>query len=121
MCTMWIWIPTEVVVKNINIEDQPKDARRFYSVAEVARMFGMSAMTLYREIADERFPAIRIRTRLFVPARALDEMAEAAMASRREVSAADWVVQQSDRPPSTTDVPSPRGVVASPLTRGGVA
>lgn len=54
---------------------------RFYSVAEVARMFGMSSMTVYRAIAAGEFPAVRIRGRLIVPARALDAMVEAAMAA----------------------------------------
>lgn len=85
-------------MRNTNAEGVPRGDRRFYSVAEVARMFGMSSMTLYREIADERFPAIRIRTRLFVPAMALDEMAEAAMARHAEVSAAEWVMKPGDRP-----------------------
>jgi excisionase family DNA binding protein len=107
-------------VRNTNAEDAPKGARRFYSVAEVARMFGMSSMTLYREIADERFPAIRIRTRLFVPARALDEMAEAAMATRSEVSAADWVVRPNQSPTMPT-APDLGGVETGGLAPGGAA
>ena len=44
-------------------------APKFYSVAQVAAMFGMSPMTLYRAIAAGEFPAVRIRGRLIVPAR----------------------------------------------------
>jgi excisionase family DNA binding protein len=54
-------------------------APRFYSVAQVARMFGTSSMTVYRAIAAGEFPAVRIRGRLIVPARAVDAMVEAAM------------------------------------------
>ncbi|MBC3191685.1 helix-turn-helix domain-containing protein [Pseudonocardia sp. C8] len=64
---------------------------RFYSVAEVARMFGMSSMTLYRAIADGSFPAIRVRGRLIVPARAVEGMAEAAVVEGTVVDAARWV------------------------------
>jgi excisionase family DNA binding protein len=54
-------------------------APRFYSVAEVAEMFGMSTMTVYRAIAAGEFPAVRIRGRLIVPAKALDAMVDAAL------------------------------------------
>ena len=45
---------------------------RFYSVAQVARMLGMSTMTVYRAIAAGEFPAIKVRGRLIVPARAIE-------------------------------------------------
>ena len=63
----------------------------FYSVAQAARLFGMSPMTLYRAIAAGEFPAVRIRGRLIVPARAVDAMAEAAVAEQTVVDAAAWV------------------------------
>jgi len=66
-------------------------ARAFFSVAETARMFGMSTMTLYRAIECGEFPAVRIRGRLIIPARAIDDMVEAAVADGRQVDAADWV------------------------------
>ena len=65
--------------------------RSFYSVAETARMFGMSDMTLYRAIHDGEFPAVRIRGRLIVPALAIEEMVAAALNTGGEVEAADWV------------------------------
>lgn len=74
-----------------------KDATRepasptFYSVTQVARMFGMSKMTLYRAIAAGEFPAVQIRNRLIVPARAIEAMVEAAVEERTVVNAADWV------------------------------
>jgi excisionase family DNA binding protein len=67
------------------------EAPRFYSVAQVAAMLGMSSMTLYRAIGDGEFPAVRIRGRLIVPARAIDAMAEAAVADRTVVDAAGFV------------------------------
>lgn len=63
---------------------------RFYSVGQVARMLGMSAMTLYRAINAGDFPTIRIRGRLIVPARAVDEMVDAAIATQSVVDAAGW-------------------------------
>ena len=67
------------------------EPRRFYSVAEAARLFGMSEMTLYRAIHDGQFPAVRIRGRLIVPAKAIEAMVEAALEDNRLVDAADWV------------------------------
>lgn len=72
--------------------DEP---RRFYSVAEVARMFGMSTMTVYRAIADEEFPAVKIRGRYIVPAKAIDAMVNAATTSLAIVDAADYVARPS--------------------------
>lgn len=58
------------------------EAPRFYSVAQVARMLGMSTMTVYRAIRDGEFPAVRVRGRLIVPAKAVEEMAETAVTGR---------------------------------------
>jgi excisionase family DNA binding protein len=68
--------------------------RRWLSIAELARELGMSQMTLYRVIAAGEFPAVRIGRRLFVPARVLDQLAESALATGREVSAAEWAEAQ---------------------------
>lgn len=69
-------------MKNV-IRDRPTSGHpRFYSVAEVAEIFRMSSMTVYRAIAAGEFPAVRIRGRWIVPARAVDELIEAAMADR---------------------------------------
>lgn len=67
------------------------DGPRFYSVAQVAAMLGMSAMTVYRAISAREFPAVRIRGRLIVPAKAVEAMAEAAVADQTVVDAADFV------------------------------
>ena len=42
-------------------------------------MFGTSSVTLYRAIADGHFPAIRIRGRLVVPAKAIELLINAAI------------------------------------------
>lgn len=69
----------------------PAEVPRFYSVEQVARMLGMSAMTVYRAISAREFPAVRVRGRLIVPAKAVDAMVEAAVADQTLVDAADFV------------------------------
>jgi excisionase family DNA binding protein len=64
--------------------------RRWLSVAELARELGLSQMTLYRVIAAGEVPAVRIGRRLVVPARVLDDMAAAALATGTTVDTADW-------------------------------
>ena len=55
------------------------------SVAETARELGISEMTLYRAIQAGDFPAVRVRNRLIVPRRALDDLAAAAVAAHTTV------------------------------------
>lgn len=69
----------------------PTEGLRFFSVAQVARMLGMSSMTLYRAISEGAFPAVRIRGRLIVPARAIEAMSEAAVTEQTVVDAASFV------------------------------
>lgn len=70
----------------------------FRSVAEVARLCRVSKMTVYRAIAAGEFPAVRIQGRLIVPAKVLEAMAKAALASNVTVDAADWAADGSRRP-----------------------
>jgi excisionase family DNA binding protein len=64
---------------------------QFYSVTEVAAMFGLSSMTVYRAIAAGEFPAVKIRGRLIVPARAVEAMIETTTKHGTIVDAASWV------------------------------
>ena len=72
----------------------PDGAPRFYSVAQAACMLGMSPMTLYRAISDGQFPAVRIRGRLIVPAKAIEAMADMAVDEQTVIDAAGWVAQR---------------------------
>jgi excisionase family DNA binding protein len=63
---------------------------RFYTVPEAARILRVSAMTLYRSIAANEFPAVRIRTRLLVPATLVDGMVDAAMERGGVVDVSEW-------------------------------
>ena len=74
------------------VSRDPAGRPRFYSVAQAARMIGVSDMTLYRAIAAGEFPAVRIRGRLIIPAEAVEAMAEvAALVEQTVVDAAGWV------------------------------
>jgi len=73
------------------------DAPRFYSVTQVAQMFRVAPVTMYRAIRAGQFPAVRIRGRLIVPAKAVEAMAEAAAVDRTVVDAAGWVPEQVAR------------------------
>lgn len=50
----------------------------FYTVREAAQIMRCNASTLYRAIREDAFPAVRVRTRYVVPARAIDELIEQA-------------------------------------------
>ena len=72
-------------------------APRFYSVAQVAQIFGMAPVTVYRAIRAGQFPAVRIRGRLIVPAKAVGAMADAAAVEHTVVDAAGWVPERAVR------------------------
>jgi excisionase family DNA binding protein len=67
----------------------------FYSVTEAARLIGLSSMSLYRAIREGTFPAVRIRGRVFVPAKAIEAMVDAAVASGCVVDASDGMSNRS--------------------------
>ena len=69
-------------------------APRFYSVPQAAKLVGTSTVTLYRAIREGEFPAMRIRGRLIVPARAIEAMIDAAIAEQSVIDAAGWTVVQ---------------------------
>lgn len=48
------------------------------SVAEAARILGVSLSTIYNAVRDGDLPAIRFRGRILVPKRQLEEMLESA-------------------------------------------
>ncbi|MGH3680130.1 MAG: helix-turn-helix domain-containing protein [Natronosporangium sp.] len=77
-----------------SLEGAAARPRRFYTVAEVAVELGLSEPTVYRAIRAGEFPAIRVRGRYVVPAKAIDAMEEWAIASGL-VDAADVTLQQS--------------------------
>ena len=73
----------------------------------------MSQMTLYRAIAAGEFPAVRIGRRLVVPARVLEDMAAAALATGTTVDTADWPTavrrEAAEHPRGGVDAPGRAG------------
>ena len=55
--------------------------KRFFTVAEAAGLLGVSEPTLYRAIRAGEFPAVRVRGRYVVPAKAIDQMETSALTS----------------------------------------
>jgi len=82
---------------SIRSGEESSEMPRFYNVEQVARMFGTAPVTLYRAIRAGEFPAIRIRGRVIVPAKAIEAMAEAAVADQAVVDAASWVGPEAVR------------------------
>lgn len=62
---------------------------RFCSVAEAAKVLGVSRMTLYRLIEDGDFPAVRLRSRIVVPVAALERLESHAVIGSRAVDVAE--------------------------------
>src|SRR3954451_2571049 len=58
--------------------------KRFFTVAEAAELMGLSEPTVYRAIRAGEFPAIKVRGRYVVPAKAIDEMEASALATAAE-------------------------------------
>jgi excisionase family DNA binding protein len=71
-----------VAQANVGIE---ADDRLAYSVNEAAQRLGVGPMTLYREIAEGKLPAIRIRDRVLVPKVVLERLVEPLQGVRRPV------------------------------------
>lgn len=57
-----------------------KSPRRWLTVAAVAAELGLSEPTVYRAIRAGEFPAVKVRGRYVVPARAIDELEQLAIA-----------------------------------------
>ena len=46
----------------------------FFTVAETAHLLRVNAMTIYRAIREDAFPAIRVRSRYVIPAAAVERL-----------------------------------------------
>jgi excisionase family DNA binding protein len=55
-------------------ENREKAKPAFFTVAETAHLLRVNAMTIYRAIRDDAFPAIRVRSRYVVPAAAVERL-----------------------------------------------
>jgi excisionase family DNA binding protein len=54
---------------------------RFYKIRQAALLLNLSPSTLQRAIRAGEFPAIKVRGRYVVPAKAIDELESSALAS----------------------------------------
>ncbi|WP_326957549.1 excisionase family DNA-binding protein [Amycolatopsis sp. NBC_01286] len=66
---------------------------RFLTVDQAAKLLGVSAMTIYRAVDDDAFPAIRTRGRISIPAKAIDAMEEVAVSEMRVVDCSEITLQ----------------------------
>jgi len=78
-------------MSDVSHHQDSKESPRFYSVHHAARILGVSPMTVYRAINEGTFPAIRVRNRFAVPAKAIDDMEASALQTRSIVDTADWM------------------------------
>lgn len=84
---------TPLPIHHHEVKPAGLDRPLFYKVSEVADMLGTSSVTLYRAIAEGQFPAIRIRTRLVVPAKAIDLLINAAIDQQTVIDVANWAAK----------------------------
>ncbi|SEQ63060.1 DNA binding domain-containing protein, excisionase family [Lentzea xinjiangensis] len=66
----------------------------FYTVTEAAQILRVDAATIYRAIREDAFPAVRVRTRYVVPARAVEELARQAAESSGVVDVAQMAADR---------------------------
>jgi excisionase family DNA binding protein len=64
--------------------------KTWLDVSEAAAQLGVSTMSLYRAIAARKFPAVKIGTRIRVPAAALVALADVAVRTGEVIDTADW-------------------------------
>jgi excisionase family DNA binding protein len=65
--------------------------KRFFTVAEAAALLGVSHSTLQRAVRSGEFPAIKVRGRYVVPAKAIDQMESSALVTGL-VDSADYTL-----------------------------
>jgi excisionase family DNA binding protein len=70
--------------------------RLFYTVREAAEVLRVGPMTIYRAIGENAFPAVKIRSRYVIPAKAVEAMAAAAAESGQLVEIGRVLADQRD-------------------------
>ena len=64
--------------------------KKWLDVSEAAAELGVSAMTIYHQVAAKKFPAVRIGDRIRIPAAALTALADEAVRIGAVIDTADW-------------------------------
>ena len=75
--------------------EQPAKVSRFLSIAQTATELGVDPTTVYRAVRAGEFPAVKVRGRYVIPARAIEDMIESAMATGSVVDVAEWSAEQA--------------------------
>ncbi|NUS65995.1 MAG: helix-turn-helix domain-containing protein [Saccharothrix sp.] len=70
------------------------NAPLFHTVSEAARILRVAPSTLYRAIREDAFPAVRVRTRYVIPARAIEALASGATETGGMLDVAAMVQQR---------------------------
>ena len=68
-------------------------ATNFLLVREAAEIMRMDESTLYRHLRAGRFPAVKVGGRYLVPAAAVTQMADEALASGQCVVVEQWAIR----------------------------
>lgn len=68
--------------------------RLFYTVREAGKCIAGGTMTIYRAIGENAFPAVKIRSRHVIPAKAVEAMAQAAAESGQLVEIGRMLADQ---------------------------
>lgn len=68
--------------------DLSESGKAFFTVREAADIVRVDSSTLHRAIREDAFPAVRIRTRYVVPAKALQQLIDRATETGRLVDPA---------------------------------
>jgi excisionase family DNA binding protein len=68
--------------------------RSFYTVAEAAAELRVDKATLYRAIRDDAFPAVKLRARYVIPAKALEQLIDQAAATGSVVDVAKMAAER---------------------------
>lgn len=73
--------------------DAASRTRVAWSLRETAPLFGVSTMTMYRVAEAGEFPTVRMRSRILVPVKAVNELIESAMTAGALVDVAEWTAE----------------------------
>jgi excisionase family DNA binding protein len=68
--------------------------KAFLTVREAADILRVNPVTLYRAIREEAFPAVRIRTRYVVPAKAIEQLIDQVVTTGQMVDLAELVADR---------------------------
>ncbi|MFD4144411.1 helix-turn-helix domain-containing protein [Streptomyces sp. NPDC058572] len=82
--------PAPVLKLQRSSRDRRPGAKLAVTIAVAADQLDVSYQTLWRAIRDGEFPGIKIRGRIVVPIKAVEQLLDAVCASGQLVDAADW-------------------------------